>query len=125
MVSPRNSDLADRLIPRLSDWDRIGEVTGIRLKGDRDHWEQTRKVTSKLSAPELSAAIKAAYETAYAQEGPWRPGSFKAATSGPLSDAIGYDDRDGHHWKGTLTVKPASADAHYFTVRFVTSRSDA
>jgi putative intracellular protease/amidase len=118
--------MADRLIarPTQAEWNKIGEITGFRIKGDRDHWEIIRRLTSKLSGSEISTALKAAFEKAYALEGPWRPGSFKAVASGPLLDNLDFDDRDSHHWKGTLTVEPDSANANNFTVRFVTRRSD-
>jgi len=106
-------------------WASISDVTGFGVKGGRDHWEITRRVTTKLSASELSAAIRLAYEKAYARQGPGRPCSFKVTALSPASNALEYYDGDRHHWTGALTIEaPTSAHSHTYTVRFVTRRTN-
>jgi hypothetical protein len=34
-----------------------------------------------------------------------------------------FDDRDGHHWQGTITVEAVPADSHQFVVRIATARA--
>jgi hypothetical protein len=79
-------------------------------------------LNSKLSPAELFGRMQAAYEKAYAADGPWSPGSFHAATVGQLKADLGYDDRDGHHWQGTLTVEPVPG-THQFVVRLASARA--
>jgi len=62
-------------------------------------------------------------QKAYAADGLWSPGSFHMASSGPLKAGLSFDDQDGHHWQGALTVEPTAGDAHQFLVRLVTARA--
>jgi putative intracellular protease/amidase len=115
--------MADRLVPSI-DPSAIGEWIGGRRNGDQDHWERATWFKTKLSAPELFSVVQTAYEKAYAADGTWSPGSFHLTSSGPLKAGVSFDDRDGHHWQGALTVEPAAADAHQFLVRLVTARAN-
>jgi putative intracellular protease/amidase len=115
--------MADRLIPGI-DPRAIGDSIAGRRKGDRDHWEKATWFKTKQSATELFGAVQTAYERAYAADGPWSPGSFHMESSGPLKAALRFDDRDGHHWQGTLTVEPVAADVHQIVLRVVTARAD-
>ena len=115
--------MADRLVPSI-DPSAIGEWIAGRRKGDKDHWERATWFKSKLSAPELFSVVQTTYEKAYAADGLWSPGSFRMASSGPLEAALSFDDQDGHHWQGALTVEPTAGDAHQFLVRLVTARAN-
>jgi putative intracellular protease/amidase len=115
--------MADRLIPG-ADFSAFGESVASRRNGDNDRWEKTMWLKSRISAAELFSRIQSAYEKAYAKDGPWSPGSFRMASSGPLSAGLRFDDSDGHHWQGALTVEPAGAGADQFMVRLVTARAD-
>ena len=88
--------MADRMNPH-ADVGPIGEVKDVLLKGDDDHWETTRWITTKLSAAELLDAFKAGYAKAYAAEGPWAPGSFQMERSEALTANWRFDDRHGQH----------------------------
>jgi putative intracellular protease/amidase len=114
--------MADRLVPSI-DPSVIGEWIAGRRKGDKDHWERATWFKSKLSAPELFSVAQTAYEKAYAADGLWSPGSFRMASTGPLNAGLSFDDQDGHHWQGALTVEPTE-DAHQFLVRLVTARAN-
>ena len=114
--------MADRMNPRPN-IDAIGEVQDFSVKGDMDHWELTRWITTRLSGTELRGAIKSAYEKAYAADGPWAPGTFHiTSVNGPLAAHWRFDDRRGHHWQGGLTVQPTSNDAKQFVVSLVTNQ---
>jgi putative intracellular protease/amidase len=115
-------DMADRLIPGI-DLRAFGEWIGGKRKGDKDHWEKASWVKAKGSATEVFGAVQTAYEKAYAADGTWSPGSFHMTSSGPLKASVRFDDRDGHHWQGALSVEPIATDAHQFLVRFVTARA--
>jgi hypothetical protein len=52
------------------------------------------------------------------------PEVFAWLRLGPLSAGLRFDDSDGHHWQGALTVEPAGAGADQFMVRLVTARAD-
>jgi putative intracellular protease/amidase len=114
--------MADQLIPDL-DLKGLAELVDMRLKGDRDRWE-TAWFKTPLSADGLLAAVETALQKAYAEEGPWGAGSFHLTSSGPLKANLRFDDRDGHHWGGTLTLEPVPSDAHRFVVRIATARAD-
>lgn len=104
----------------------IGDVTGFRVKGGRTHWEISRRLTTKLSASQLSTALKVAYEKAHAYQAARQPGTFKVSVLSPVSNTLEYDDGDGNHWKGILTVEPStSAHGHTYTIRFVTNCTNA
>lgn len=113
--------MADRLIPAI-DLRSSGESLAVQRKGDKDHWERLTWFRTKLSAPEFLRVAQAAYEEAYVADGPWSPGSFHMASSGPLETGLSFDEPDGHHWQGALTVEP-TADAQQFLVRLVTARA--
>jgi putative intracellular protease/amidase len=115
--------MADRLIPRI-DPGAIGELIAGRRKGDKDHWEKATWFRTKLSATELFGTVRTAYEKAYAADGPWSPGSFHLESSGPLKAALRFNDRDDHHWQGTLTVEPVATDPHQILLRVMTARAD-
>jgi hypothetical protein len=57
------------------------------------------------------------------EQGPWGPGSVHVTTSGPMKADLRFDDRDGHHWQGTITVEAVPADSHQFVVRIATARA--
>ena len=67
--------------------------------------------------------VRAAYEKAYALDGAWAPGSFRAEPAGPLATDIRFDDREGHHWKGVLEVEPVADDPHQIAVRIAIDRA--
>jgi putative intracellular protease/amidase len=113
--------MADRLNPH-PDLGALGEVKDFLFKGDVDHWEATRWFATSLSANELFAALKTAYEKAYVADGPWAPGSFRVTSSGPLTADWRFDDRHGQHWQGSLTVEPTTNDPRQFTIRLVTKQ---
>jgi hypothetical protein len=115
--------MADRLIPRI-DTDTIGSTTDFSLKGDQDHWEIDRRLATKLSTKEVLSAIETKYQEAYQADGLWRPGSFQVASSSPNAADLRYDDREGHHWRGALTVQPSQGDPHQLVVGLITSRID-
>jgi putative intracellular protease/amidase len=116
-------EMADRLIPSF-DPSAFGEWIAGKRKGDKDHWEKATWFKTKGSATELFGAVQTGYEKAYAADGTWSPGSFHMASSGTLKASLRFDDRDGHHWQGALSVEPIATDAHEFLVRFVTARTD-
>jgi hypothetical protein len=65
------------------------------------------------------STLTTSYEKAYATDGLWSPGSFKIAAAGPLAADLNFDDREGGHWSGVLTVEPSSTDEGQFGVRMV------
>jgi putative intracellular protease/amidase len=113
--------MADRMNPRPNP-QGFGEFKDFLMKGDRTHWETTRWFETTQSAAAFFAAVKAAYEKVYAADGPWAPGSVRAASSGPLASEWRFDDRDGGHWRMALTVEPTTNDPHQFTIQTVTDR---
>ena len=113
--------MADRLIPDL-ELNGLADLVDMRLKGDTDSWETADWFKTKLSASELFDAVQVAFQKAYAQDGPWVPHSFHVAPSGTLKADLQFDDRDGHHWRGTLTLKSVPSDAHQYVVRIATNR---
>jgi putative intracellular protease/amidase len=114
--------MADRLIPDV-DLGKTAQWVDMRLKGDRDQWETRNWFTTQLSADELFAEVQAAYQKSYAEDGPWSPNSFRITASGPLKAELHFDDRDGGHWQGSLSLEPVAADAHKFIVRIATARA--
>jgi putative intracellular protease/amidase len=114
--------MADQLIPDL-DLDGVADLVDMRLKGDRGRWETADWLKTKLSASALFSAIQTAFQKAYAEEGPWGPGSFQVASSGPLAADLRFNDRDGQGWHGTLTLQAVPADAHEFVLRIATARN--
>jgi len=66
--------------------------------------------------------VQSAFQKAYAGDGPWSPESFHVVSSGPLKAYLQFDDRDGHHWHGTLTLESVPSDAHQYVVRIATTR---
>jgi hypothetical protein len=44
--------------------------------------------------------------------------------AGPLKADLHFDDRDGHHWRGTLVLEAVPSDAQQFVVRIATARAD-
>jgi putative intracellular protease/amidase len=114
--------MADRMNPHPA-IEAVGEVQDSSIKGGKDHWQVTRWITTKLSGSELLGAMKSAYEKAYAAEGPWAPGTFHVTSfSSPLAAHWRFDDRDGHHWQGILTVEATSNDAKQFVVSLMTNK---
>jgi putative intracellular protease/amidase len=113
--------MADRMNPRPSA-DGFGEFKDFLVKGDGTHWETTRWFETRQSAADFFAAVKTAYEKAYAADGPWAPGSVRTASLGPLASEWRFDDRDGGHWRMALTVEPTTNDPHQFTIQMVTDR---
>jgi putative intracellular protease/amidase len=113
--------MADQLIPDL-DLEGVADLVDLRLKGDKSHWETADWFKTKLSATALFSAVQTAFQKAYAEEGPWVPGSFKVSSSGPLAAHLHFNDRDGAEWHGTLTLEAIPADAHQFVLRIATAR---
>ena len=113
--------MADQFIPDL-DFNNNAELFDMRLIGDKDRWETADWYKTKLSASEFFGAVQTAFEKAYAQEGPWGPGSVHITSSGSMKADLRFDDRDGHHWQGTITVEPVPTDSHQFVVRIATAR---
>jgi putative intracellular protease/amidase len=115
-------DMADHLIPDI-DLTGLADLVDMRLKGDKDRWETADWFKTKLSATELFNAVQSALRKAYAEDGPWGPGSFQLISSGPLKASLQFDDREGHHWLGTLALEAASSDGQQFVVRIATARA--
>jgi len=119
--------MADRLIPSLA---RIlntvgdGKYVDDALKGDRRSWRTTAWYSTKLGPADLFSRLETAYEGAYSQEGPWAPGSFHAEAAGPTAARLRFDDREGHHWKGELSVEPAKDEPDQGAVRISIDRAD-
>jgi putative intracellular protease/amidase len=113
--------MADQFIPDL-DFNSNAELFDMRLVGDKDRWETADWYKTKLPAGEFFGAVQLAFENAYAQEGPWSPGSVHITSSGSMKADLRFDDRDGHHWQGTITVEPVPTDSHQFVVRIATAR---
>jgi putative intracellular protease/amidase len=118
--------MADRFIPRL---DRIigalkaGENIDFNFKGDKDRWESMVWYSTKLSPAELFAKLKTAYENAYSLDGgPWAPKSFRTEPNGPLAANVRFDDREGRHWKGTLSLDPVEGEANQVAIRIAVDR---
>ncbi len=116
-------EMADRFIPRALRNADIGEQFDITLKGDKDRWETVAWYKTKLAPAELFARVKTAYEKAYALDGTWAPGSFKAEPSGPLALAFRFDDRDGHHWTGVIAAEPVEGEAGQLALRIAIDRT--
>jgi len=114
--------MADQLIPDL-DLNGVADLVDMRLKGDKDRWETADWFKTKLSATALFSAVQTAFQKAYAEDGPWRPGSFQVSSSGPLAAELHFNDRDGHDWHGTLTLEAVPSDAHQFVLRIATARN--
>jgi putative intracellular protease/amidase len=114
--------MADQLIPDL-DLSGLADLVDMRLKGDKDRWETTDWFKTKLSAAGLFGAVQAAFRKAYAEDGPWAPGSFQVTLSGPLKADLHFNDRDGHDWRGTLTLEAVPSDVHQFVLRIATART--
>jgi putative intracellular protease/amidase len=114
--------MADQLIPDL-DLNGLAVLVDMRLKGDKDRWETADWFETKLSASELFIAVQTAFQKAYAEDGPWGPGSFRLASSAPLKADLHFADRDGHRWHGTLTLEAVPSDARQFVVRIATARA--
>jgi putative intracellular protease/amidase len=114
--------MADQLIPDLK-LDGVADLVDLRLKGDKAHWETADWFKTKLSATALFTAIQTALRKAYAEEGPWSPGSFQVSSSGPLAANMRFNDRDGADWHGTLTLETVPNDAHQFVLRIATARN--
>jgi|HubBroStandDraft_1064217.scaffolds.fasta_scaffold05237_5 putative intracellular protease/amidase len=114
--------MADRLIPNVFRNLKIGDQIDFDLKGGNDRWQTTVWYKTQLSAPELSGTVKAAYEKAYALDGPWAAGSFRASSTSPLTTDMTFDDREGHHWKGAVKVEPADGDANQVAIRIAINR---
>jgi hypothetical protein len=113
--------MADRMNPDPN-LDAAGELVDQRFNGDDDHWVLTDWFKTKLSASELFGAVKTAYAKGYAAEGPWAPGGVQIADAGPLAAAWGFDDHQGRHWRGALSVEPIPGAAHKFLIRLTTDR---
>ena len=114
--------MADSLIPSLSGRLAIGDEFDVKLSGDDDQWRTRAWYTTKLTPAEVLAALTAAYEKAYASDGPWAPGSFHTESGGPLAANIRFDDRHGQHWKGAVSVDPIDGDAHKVAVQIAIDR---
>jgi putative intracellular protease/amidase len=114
--------MADQLIPDL-DLNGVADLVDMMLKGDKDRWETADWLKTKLSATALFSAVQTALQKAYAEDGPWRPGSFQASSSEPLAAELHFNDRDGHDWHGTLTLEAVPSDAHQFVLRIATARN--
>jgi hypothetical protein len=114
--------MADQFIPDL-DFNNTAQLFDTRLKGDKDRWETADWYKTKLSATEFFGAVQTAFQKAYAEQGPWGPGSVHVTSSGPMKADLRFDDRDGHHWQGTITVEAVPADSHQFVVRIATARA--
>jgi putative intracellular protease/amidase len=114
--------MADQFIPDL-DFNNNAELFDMRLKGDKHRWETADWYKTKLSATEFFGAVQTAFQKAYAEQGPWGPGSVHVTSSGPMKADLRFDDRDGHHWQGTITVEAVPADSHRFVVRIATARA--
>jgi hypothetical protein len=114
--------MADRLLPNVFGGLDIGEPFDIDRKGDADHWQTTIWYRTKRSPQDVLALVKAAYETAYAKDGLWATGSFRATSAGPTAANMRFDDRAGHHWTGALSVEPVKDEAGQAAIRIAIRR---
>jgi len=118
--------MADRFIPgvfRILYNLKSGNFVDSNIKGDENSWETTAWYSTKLSPTELFAKLEAAYENAYSIDGgPWAPKSFRANSAGPLATNMEFDDREGHHWKGVLSVESVEGEAHQAAIRVTVNR---
>jgi putative intracellular protease/amidase len=114
--------MADRLIPNVFRALKIGDEYDFDLQGGNEQWQSTTWYKTKLSPTEVFGAVKAAYEKGYTSDGPWAPGSFRAKAAGPLNADMTLDDREGHHWKGVMTVETADGDAQQIAIRIAINR---
>ncbi|MBS0297949.1 MAG: DJ-1/PfpI family protein [Proteobacteria bacterium] len=119
--------MADRLIPspyRILGSLKGGDFVDADIRGDKDRWATTLWYSTTLSPAELSAKLAGGYGAAYALDGgAWAPKSFHAEAAGPLATRIRFDDRDGGHWKGALTVEPVEGEAHQVAIRIAVDRA--
>jgi putative intracellular protease/amidase len=116
--------MADRLIPstyRALHALKVSDPFDIQMAGDNDSWDRTLWYSTKRSPTELFAMLKTAYENAYSLGGAWAPKSFRMEPAGPLATALRFDDREGHHWTGMLTVEPQS-EANQVAVHIAINR---
>ena len=118
--------MADRMIPSI---DRalyalkIGNAVDSTMKGDNNSWDATLWYSTKQVPAEFLALMKTTFEKAYALDGgPWAPKSFRMESAGPLAAKLQFDDREGHHWKGLLTVAPVEGEAQQLAFRFAIDR---
>jgi putative intracellular protease/amidase len=93
------------------------------VRGDMARWETADWFRTKLSATELFNAVQSALRKAYAEDGPWGAGSFQVISSGPLKASLHFDDREGHHWLGTISLEAVPSDGQQFVVRIATARA--
>lgn len=118
--------MADRLIPsvyRALSALKIGEPFDSTMKGDNNGWDATFWLSTKQSPAEFFALVKTAYENAYALDGgPWAPKSVRMEPAGPLAAKLRFDDREGHHWQGVLTVAPVEGEKQQLAFRFAIDR---
>jgi len=102
--------MADRLIPSIYGAlkaQKVSDPFDDLANGDKTRWDRTLWYSTKQSPEALMGAVKTAYEKAYAQDGgAWSPKTFHIAAAGPRAAKLRFDDREGHHWKGLVTVQP-------------------
>jgi putative intracellular protease/amidase len=116
---------ADRMIPsiyRALKAQKVADPFDHVMKGDKNRWERTLWYATDQSAADLFAIVKAAYENAYALEGPWAPKSFRLTPSGATAATIAFDDREGHHWKGVISVEQVKGETSQLAMRFAIDR---
>ena len=113
--------MADRMNPD-PDLAAAGDLVDQRFNGDNDHWELRDWFKTRLSAADLLGVVKTAYAKGYAADGPWAARSVRIADAGPLATVWRFDDQQGRHWRGALTVEPVPGAAQKFLVRLTTDR---
>jgi putative intracellular protease/amidase len=121
----RRGAMADQLVPSIHPSLSalgISEPFDVNYKGDQDSWEKTLWFSAQQSPPEFFAMVKTAYKKAYSLEGPWAPNSLRMEPAGPLASSMRFDDRQGRHWKGTVTVDAVAGEAHQIALRIAIDR---
>lgn len=117
--------MADRMIPSVYaalHAKNVSDPFDSANRGDQQHWERSVWYATTQTPTELFATLKTAFERGYSADGaPWAPKSVRFESAGPLNANLRFDDREGHHWKGVLSVAPES-DAHQIVWRLAIDR---
>lgn len=101
--------MADRLIPsvfRVLRSLKADEFVDNNYKGDKDSWETTVWLSTRLWPADLFGKLKTAYENAYSLD-----------PAGPLTTNMRFEDREGHKWKGVLSVEPVQGEECQVAIR--------
>jgi putative intracellular protease/amidase len=107
--------MADRMIPSVYaalHAQKVSDPFDSANRGDKDHWERTVWYSTTRTPTEIFTMLTGAFEHGYsADSSSWKAKSLRIEPSGPLNATLRFDDRDGHHWIGALSVA-AETDTH-------------